>query len=556
MNMKKTILLLAAAIALAASCSREQIPSVPGEQQLVKKTFNASAGETKTSLTGGNKVLWTSGDMISVFDNVSNKNNPFSSDEVFGNSAVFSGFVADGASEYVAVYPYKYGTTYDAANRKITTTFPIIQKAVKGGFDNGLNLMYAVSDGETLHFKNICALMKVTIPEGMSNVRAISLANESAKMSGKLAVTLAADGTFTVTGDGQDVNSSREVSLDNGGKPMEPGDYYIVVMPGTYNKIFLAVTTMDDELYVRYSGRSGVKIASNQVINLGEAPSAGSKAFTLKNIPSEPFSLCDSRTLNFEIGSDYTGKTLGFDNKQTNVISAVNQIYTSGETSGSFDVTFNKRPGSGVLDIKYDGVRYPVLFDVRPWYKDDPSLWINATNDATYGAVKTSEQDEPYVEVTPNASGRADIKRKSKPWVSPSMSPILAIRLDDYNDLDGYSCEITFDFASNFTFNAVNFTGSIQGGYNKAYHKYSCSDGSAVIVYDLSVQSVGGKMIPEDFLADGNIQVKMANVKKDGVAVQEPYRFFWFRSFGTLEDLESYLDECTQSTGLTFNKIK
>ena len=63
-------------------------------------------------------------------------------------------------------------------------------------------------------------------------------------------------------------------------------------------------------------------------------------------------------------------------------------------------------------------------------------------------------------------------------------------------------------------------------------------------------------MIPEDFLADGNVQVKMANVKKGGVAVQEPYRFFWFRSFGTLEDLESYLDECTQSTGLTFNKIK
>ena len=158
MNMKKTILLLAAAIALAASCSREQIPSVPGEQQFVNKTFNASSGETKTSLTGGNKVLWTSGDMISVFDNVSNKNNPFSSDEVFGNSAVFSGFVADGASEYVAVYPYKYGTTYDAANRKITTTFPIIQKAVKGGFDNGLNLMYAVSDGETLHLRTSALL--------------------------------------------------------------------------------------------------------------------------------------------------------------------------------------------------------------------------------------------------------------------------------------------------------------------------------------------------------------------------------------------------------------
>ena len=205
-----------------------------------------------------------------------------------------------------------------------------------------------------------------------------------------------------------------------------------------------------------------------------------------------------------------------------------------------------------MLNVIYDGVNYPVTFDVRPWYRDEPSFWTNATADATYVKGKTSDEGEEYAEVTPDVSGRADIKRTSKPWISPTMAPILAARLDDYNDKDGYSCEIALDFASNFTFNGVNFTGSIGNGFNKAYHKYSCSDGSAVIVYDISVQKVGGKQIPEDFLADGNVAIKMANVKKGDAVVQEPYRFFWFRTFGSLKDLETYLS----STGLTYTKVK
>lgn len=553
--MKKINIFFAAALLLAASCAKEQIPSTSNEPKLVEKTFVADAAMTKTSLVGGSKVVWTEGDKISVFDNKSNANNPFESSSINGNGACFTGYVAEGATEYVAVYPYRYGTSYDATNKKITTTYPIIQKAVKGSFDNNLNVSVAVSNGETLQFKNIGALLKVTIPEGLTNVRAISLANESTRMSGKFVVALAADGTFTVTGDGNDTNASREVSLDNGGQPMEPGDYYIVVMPGTYKKMFLAVTTMTDELYVKFSTKENVVIASNQVINLGEAPSAGSKDFKLTGIPSGPFSSLDEKNIGFEIGSDYLGKTLTNQNKQKNVISTVTQNYVSGETTGSFSVTFN-RPGSGVLDILYDNVRYPILFDVRPWYRDDPSSWTNSTTDATYGAVKTSDKDEKYVEVTPNKDGRADIKRTSKPWVSPTMAPILAARLDDYNDKEGYTCQITFNFADNFKFNNVSFTGAIGGGHTNVLHKYSCSDGSAVIVYDISAQKVGSKQLPEDFLADGNVAIKIAEVKKDGAAVQEPYRFFWFRTFGSLEDLETYLSERSSSTGLTYTKIK
>ena len=550
--MKKINIFFAAALLLAASCAKEQIPSVSNEPKLVEKTFVADAGMTKTSLADGNKVVWTAGDKISVFDDVSNKNNPFESSSINGNGAYFTGYVAEKATKYVAVYPYRYGTSYDATKKKITIDLPIRQKATKGTFDNNLNISVAVSEGETLNFKNIGALLKVTIPEDMINVRAISLTS-STYLSGKTEITLNDDGTLFVAGNTSTNNAFKEINLDNGGKAMEPGDYYFVVMPGTYTKIYLGITTTENELYTRYSN-STMDVKSNQVINLGNVPSSGSKKFKLKNLPDGPISLLDTWTIGYEASAGYATKDVTWSNRNSNIITSIpSKVTLTEETpSGSGNIVFNKRPGVAMLHVIYDGVNYPVTFDVRPWYRDEPSSWTKATTGATYGEEKTSAQGEKYVEVKPDASGRADIKRTSKPWVSPTMAPILAARLDDYNDKDGYSCEITFDFASNFTFNGVNFTGAIGGGHTNVLHKYSCSDGSAVIVYDISAQKVGSKQLPEDFLADGNVTIKMANIKKGGTAVQEPYRFFWFRTFGSLKDLETYLS----STDLTYTKVK
>lgn len=553
--MKRINIFFAAALLLAASCAKEQIPSTSNEPKLVEKTFVADAGMTKTSLADGKKVVWTAGDKISVFDNASNKNNPFESSSINGNGAYFTGYVAEGAKEYVAVYPYRYGTSYDATKKKITIDLPIRQKATKGTFDNNLNISVAVSDGDILNFNNIGALLKVTIPEGMTNVRAVSLTS-STYLSGKTEITLNDDGTLSVAGNTSTNNAFKEINLDNGGEAMAPGDYYFVVMPGTYQKIYLGITTTENELYTRYSN-STMTVKSNQVINLGNVPSSGSKKFKLTNLPARPISLLDTWNIGYEASAGYATKEVSWSNRNNNIITSTpSKVTLTEETpSGIGTIGFNKRPGVAMLHVIYDGVNYPVTFDVRPWYRDEPSSWTNSTTGATYVKGKTSDKGEEYAEVTPDASGRADIKRNGKPWVSPTMAPILAARLDDYNDKDGYSCEITFDFA-NFTFNKVGFSGAIGGGHTNVLHKYSCSDGSAVIVYDISAQKVGGKQIPEDFLADGNVQIKMANVKKNGQAVQEPYRFFWFRTFGSLEDLETYLSECTSSTGLTYTKVK
>lgn len=546
--------MFAASLLLAASCAKEQQPVVNGnEEKMVEKTFTADLTDvTKTSLVDGKKVYWTEGDKISVFDNVNNKNNAFASANLDGTLADFTGYIADGATEYVAVYPYRFGASYDAANRKITTNIPCMQKAVNGSFDSNLNIAVAVSDGAHLSFKNVMALVKVTIPDNVSNVRSLSFVTGT-YISGKVEVTLAADGTFTVAGNSSQNNSFKEVNLDNGGVAMTSGDYYFVVTPGTYNKIYLSVTTTDDQMYTRYSN-SKLDVKSNDVIDLGDVPTAGSKKFKITNMATAPISLEDNWTIGWEIDESYAGKKLTWSNRNTNIISTAPGNVEEAGTTGTAEIVFNKRPGIAILNATYDGVTYPITFDVRPWYRDDLSDWALATTDATMSEVKKSDKGESYVEVTSNAGGHANIKRLSKPWISPSMAPIACIRITDVAD-DGYSSSIKFDMA-NFKFNNVSFAGEVGGGNRTFAHKYKLSDGSVVLAYDFSSQKIKQTEVPSDFLADGNIQFKICDFKKDNAAAQATYKFFWFRTFGSIADLESYLSDWSDDTGLTYEKVK
>ena len=324
-------------------------------------------------------------------------------------------------------------------------------------------------------------------------------------------------------------------------------------MPGTYNKIYLSVTTTDNQLYTRYSN-SKLDVKSNAVIDLGTVPVDGSKKFRITNLATAPISLEDNWTIGWEIDESYVGKDLTWSNRNTNIISTAPSKVTGAGTTGTAEIIFNKRPGIAILNAVYDGVNYPITFDVRPWYRDDPSDWALATTDATMSEVKTTEQGEKYVEITSNVSGHGNIKRSNKVWLSPEMAPIVCIRITDVAD-EGYSSSIKFD-CSNFKFNNVSFGGEIGNGNRKFVHKYSLSDGSVVLVYDLSAQTMKATPIPSDFLADGNVQFKICDFKKDGAAAQATYKFFWFRAFGSLADLETYLDDWSTETGLTYEKVK
>ena len=93
-------------------------------------------------------------------------------------------------------------------------------------------------------------------------------------------------------------------------------------------------------------------------------------------------------------------------------------------------------------------------------------------------------------------------------------------------------------------------------------NKYKCSDGSALLVYDLSSQKFAtGGILPEGTLASfTTFQLKYADITKGTAqsmtAEDIAYRFFWFRTFASTDALKAYLETWSKETGITYTQTK
>lgn len=517
------------------SCVKEGILNDQDGSGLVAMTFIADlVGETKTSLVDGRKVHWTAGDRISVFAESDGSNRMFSAASVNGSIAEFSGYTVENFANHYALYPYRFGTKYSAGT--MTVRLPNMQQAVCGSFDTGLNITAARSSDDNLSFKNICALLKVTVPAEVTDVTSISLSSR---------LPLAGDMKISFDGSGLPsmlpVSSSvgKEIVLDNGGQPLAPGNYYIVIAPGDH-KFSMGIKTSSGKMYARTSDVRKV-ISANQIVNLGTLAPMEGRQFVLTNLPDAPVSLADTWKIGYE---NKGGGTVGFVSRDANIVTSV----------ADGNIVFGKRPGVGIVNVTYDGLTFPVAFDVRAWYKDGSDKWILDTQGTPSAAFNASTTlwGESCHELVTDAAGKAYILRKEKIWPSPVTSPVLCVRVEDVAD-NGYARNIILNFSSNFNFNGTRFTGVVGDDSNTWVRKYRCSDGSSILVYDLSQQTVGSRMLPEDFHADGNLQFKYADVRNGSGTVKGlAVRFFGFRSYGSMEDMEKYLKEWSESTGISY----
>lgn len=171
---------------------------------------------------------------------------------------------------------------------------------------------------------------------------------------------------------------------------------------------------------------------------------------------------------------------------------------------------------------------------------------------------------ENYLWFTPNKNNantlRGDVKRSGTTYLSRNY-PILCFRMDDVNDL-GYARNITLD-TSGQTEEGTKLSGGIGSNNNKWVKKYKCSDGSAILVYDLSKQgfgkSDGTNLLPEGTVGTfGTFQLKYADIRfsdkhdyPDDPGVH--YRMFWFHTFTSEEELNQYLNDWSAKTSITFN---
>lgn len=175
------IILASAVCMIAASCHKDAY--IESGNQIANESLIISTGEqTKTSLNGSD-IYWSSDDVIAVFDNANTKNS-FSAVSTNGSQAEFSGKVTKGTTMIYAVYPYNLATAANGST--LSVTIPVEQTSKDGSFAEEHNISVAKAEKtpnvetiDGIKFKNVCALLKFTVPSYLSDVKKVTVSSNT-----------------------------------------------------------------------------------------------------------------------------------------------------------------------------------------------------------------------------------------------------------------------------------------------------------------------------------------------------------------------------------------
>ncbi|MBR0174329.1 MAG: hypothetical protein IJQ22_02335 [Bacteroidales bacterium] len=204
---------------LAAVCGCNKNPGAESSA-CCEKVFAVTSPAVKSSMgPDGHSVVWAEDDAISVYDGSGNNRFGIDAGSIDGSFANFSGTVAKGAEHFVALYPYDADASFTQTS--IRTVLPLEQEAVEESFDPRCAVSAAMTEDESLQFRNLAALLKVSLGPEQSDVRAIRLrGNVSEKLAGSFSVNL--ETNIIGSGDADEVVCSGSFSA---GK-----SYYLVVI--------------------------------------------------------------------------------------------------------------------------------------------------------------------------------------------------------------------------------------------------------------------------------------------------------------------------------------
>ena len=233
---------------MAMSCAKEVLPENNPEEnvelKLVPMEFT-TALETKAGIVDGEgTVEWAANDQITVFDNLGGKNTFTTA--VGGATSVFTGEVTEGATAFYALYPQRTSAAeFDTDAITITSKLFPDQTAVVGSYakGNGGAVMVAKADAENrLAFKNMTSHIRFTLAEDLTDVVSITLmGNRNETLAGLYTIDFSTESpTLKVT------KAETYVTLRNGGKVLEPGDYFFTVVPVEFEEGFTVILSMKD----------------------------------------------------------------------------------------------------------------------------------------------------------------------------------------------------------------------------------------------------------------------------------------------------------------------
>ena len=231
--------ILASAVCMIAASCLKDASFESGKQNLSEPLTISTETQTKTSLNGS-EVHWSSDDVVAIFDN-SNTKNRFQAVSTNGNNAEFSGEVTSGTTMIYAVYPYDLA---NSANGSIlNVTIPVEQTSKDGSFAEEHNISVAkavktpgVEAVEGITFKNVCALLKFTVPAYLTDVTKVTLSSNSV-IAGDMVIDYSEENpTCTMSAEG-----SKSISMT--GSYVAGSTFWFVLAPVTLDGLSVNVET-------------------------------------------------------------------------------------------------------------------------------------------------------------------------------------------------------------------------------------------------------------------------------------------------------------------------
>ncbi len=418
--MKKRLITAICILTAATASSCVEPESITLEDNLQSIEFKATneGAETKTTLTSDFRIKWSTKDHITVFSGVG-KGTTFSDVTVSsdGRTATFAGS-ASWSPEYFALYPAQTDAVL-SENGTITATLPTTQKAINNNIADKMNLAVAVSDEDNLLFRNVGALMCITLPTSYGSYLKIESLNPDVKMSGKAEIRMV-EGIPTAVPAADAVNY---VEFNGLSGLKANNTLYFVVYPGNYDKGF-RLTVHNSQNTCKYVMSTSKPLNLERNDNVKLFPSVTFKW----NTAWEPYSISPVQTSSTSVALSWmcnsaNDQTAGYnvylrDGEDTGEGTLVKTI--SGKTNMNCELTGLETGKTYDFGVQTEGGSYKDSGIV--WYED-----FTMKADVKYGAevtISTLTEEYAYIAVDYEITNLKESNPEKGLWISSTGSEV------------------------------------------------------------------------------------------------------------------------------------
>lgn len=411
---------------IADNNSNSQEKPVTNKTMTFRATMDDGSGSnskaTRTDFNGNN-TIWAANDKIYILNKADvDEEHPaggeFTIEEPadgsnYGKEENFSGDkIKANGSDNDQFYAYYPSSSFDTNNEVMTGNIPTVQTPTDGTYPQTLHYMTAYSTNSTFKFKNVCALLKITLTgNGSTNTNPVCrvkvVANPTlsamnaqeftyTNIAGGFTATIGSDGTATTTATGtKNTYVELHAANDNtASTSLGNGTFYMVVLPAQLDNGFTLILEKKDGTIYQRINTSITAFVRNEMYKLGSyncsgAPANMTELTDVVDLDMPSGTLWTTKNLNSSNGLLSSAKITGFASSETDdggffswgykqVTSALGAIYnlpgldqTNTTLAGTYEVVYT-------YDQKYCMPIYAQLYE----------LYNNITDKST-GSVST-----------------------------------------------------------------------------------------------------------------------------------------------------------------------